>query len=87
MQQGYELGKFIRNRYDQFLGSLVIPELMQVRSTGMNRSRKTALMILAGLWPVNCVQKWHPTLNWQPIPVDYCHLEDEDVSFFDLLEL
>lgn len=39
----------------------------------------TAQVILAGLFPPSVLQKWHPELNWMPIPVYTKENKDEDV--------
>lgn len=36
-------------------------------------------MVLAGLFPPNAETSWNDKLLWQPIPVDYKRLEDDDV--------
>ncbi|XP_025829699.1 venom acid phosphatase Acph-1 isoform X2 [Agrilus planipennis] len=66
--QMYELGKWLRERYGNFLGSLYNPSEFYVQTTDVDRTKVTAQLINAGLWPPNSVQKWGP-LDWQPIPV------------------
>lgn len=52
---------------------------MDVRSTGFPRTRMSAQLVLAGLWPPSEKQKWHGDLPWLPIPVDYKPYEEDDV--------
>lgn len=79
--QEYKLGQFLRNRYDQFLGDYITENILEIRSTGFRRTRCSALLVLAGLWPPRGEQIWNKDLPWQPIPADYKLQPDDDVSF------
>lgn len=78
--QEYRLGQYLRERYDGFLGPCHMDEIMEIRSTGFGRTRKSALLVAAGLWPPRGEQIWNSQLPWQPIPVDYKLQPDDDVS-------
>ncbi|KAK7867403.1 hypothetical protein R5R35_003832 [Gryllus longicercus] len=65
----YQQGKFLRERYDALLGPLYSPRVIEARSTDKDRTKMSALLELAGLWPPQGDQRWNPSLNWQPIPV------------------
>lgn len=51
-----------------------------MRTTDFPRTKMTALVALAAMYPPPTVQRWNPNLNWQPIPYDTMHLENDDVS-------
>lgn len=65
----YELGLYLRKRYDSFLGDLYSPEICYVQTTDVDRTKMSAALIAAGLYPPNEATKWGP-LDWQPIPVN-----------------
>lgn len=67
-QQLYEMGKYFRKRYGNFLGDDYTAEKYYTQTTDVDRTRASAEVINAGLWPPPEKQKWG-SLNWQPIPV------------------
>ncbi|XP_077115806.1 testicular acid phosphatase homolog isoform X2 [Ranitomeya variabilis] len=69
IRQQYELGKYLRMRYEQFLSPTYKKEEIYVRSTDYDRTLMSAQANLAGLYPPNGTQQWHPDIPWQPIPV------------------
>ncbi|OXU23470.1 hypothetical protein TSAR_015564 [Trichomalopsis sarcophagae] len=69
--RAYKLGEFLHERYKNFLGDVYLPELLYARSTDYERTKMSLQLVLAGLFPPTNVQKWHNTLNWQPIPITY----------------
>lgn len=77
----YQLGKFLRTRYDKFLGPIYTDDIMEVHSTGFGRTRKSALLVLSGLWPPTGEQIWNKDLSWLPIEVDYKLHPDDNVNF------
>lgn len=70
-QQQYEQGKFLRNRYSDFLGDFYLSGLYWAQSTDIDRTRMSAQVLNAGLFPPKGYQKWNKELDWQPIPVHY----------------
>ncbi|XP_044261275.1 venom acid phosphatase Acph-1-like [Tribolium madens] len=64
----YNVGKFLRRRYDKFLGAHYTPDIFYTQSTDVDRTKASMQMINAGLWPPEIEQKWGP-LDWQPVPV------------------
>lgn len=77
--QLYNIGKFIRNRYNKFLGTFYSPDEYYTQSTGVDRTKVSMQMVNAGLWPPSKDQKWGP-LDWQPIPVNAEPLDEDMVS-------
>ncbi|XP_066144131.1 prostatic acid phosphatase-like isoform X2 [Euwallacea fornicatus] len=69
--QQFETGKFLRKRYNKFLGDVYSPDEYYTQSTDVDRTRTSMQVVNAGLWPPKAAQKWGP-LKWQPIPV---HME------------
>nr|XP_008190580.2 PREDICTED: venom acid phosphatase Acph-1 [Tribolium castaneum] len=64
----YNMGKFLRKRYDKFLGPHYTPDIFYAQATDVDRTKASLQMINAGLWPPQIEQKWGP-LDWQPVPV------------------
>ncbi|XP_071746219.1 prostatic acid phosphatase [Lepeophtheirus salmonis] len=69
MKMQYELGQYLRKRYDGFLNATYSKEDIFIRSTDFDRTLMSALSNLAGLYPPEGSQIWNPNLLWQPIPV------------------
>ncbi|XP_059777910.1 prostatic acid phosphatase [Balaenoptera ricei] len=69
MEQHYELGQYIRKRYEKFLNKSYRHEQVYVRSTDIDRTLMSAMTNLAALFPPEGISVWNPSLPWQPIPV------------------
>ena len=68
----YTLGRFLRERYGDFLGELYIPDEVSALSSDYDRTKMSLQLVLAGLYPPNhTVERWNQNLNWQPIPARY----------------
>lgn len=68
--QQYELGKWLRSRYDEsFLPKRYCENNIYVRAADVDRTIDSALCNLAGLYPPSGNQIWNKTIHWQPIPV------------------
>ncbi|XP_044743029.1 venom acid phosphatase Acph-1-like [Chrysoperla carnea] len=76
-QRAYKLGKMLRQRYNDFLGEFYDAEIVQTVSTDFDRTKMTAQLVLAGLFPPNSVQQWDEDLLWQPIPVNFLRLHED----------
>lgn len=63
----YLLGKSLRKRYNNFLGSYV-SSVVEGRSTYMNRTKASLELVLAGLFPPSEEEMFYKGLRWQPIP-------------------
>ena len=64
----YNLGKFLRNRYNDFLGEKYDENDIYVRASDVDRTMMSAMSNLAGLYPPQGDQIWNPDIHWQPIP-------------------
>ncbi|KAI4454705.1 acid phosphatase-related [Holotrichia oblita] len=67
--QEYNLGKWLRKRYDNFLPSNYSEKDIFIRSTDVDRTLMSAEANLAGLYPPQPAQTWDSKIPWQPIPV------------------
>lgn len=70
-RRSYYLGKVLREKYSEFLGSIYLPRDIKAQSTDSPRTIMTLQLVLASLYPPETLQKWNPELNWQPIPFTY----------------
>lgn len=62
------------------MGADYTEDKVYVRSTDVTRTKMSAELVLAGLFPPSEIQTWNKNLNWQPIPVSYKSDAEEDVS-------
>uniref|UniRef100_G3PM22 Lysosomal acid phosphatase n=1 Tax=Gasterosteus aculeatus aculeatus TaxID=481459 RepID=G3PM22_GASAC len=83
MRQHYDLGRFLRNRYQGFLNKSYDRQEISVRSTDYDRTLMSAEANLAGLYPPTGDQVFRVGLKWQPIPVHTVPQAEER----DLIEL
>ncbi|XP_077608409.1 prostatic acid phosphatase isoform X3 [Crocuta crocuta] len=84
MEQHYELGRYIRERYRTFLNDSYRREQVYIQSTDVDRTLMSAMTNLAGLFPPEGIDVWNPSLRWQPIPVHTLSLS-EDRDFIETL--
>ncbi|XP_022909416.1 venom acid phosphatase Acph-1-like [Onthophagus taurus] len=78
-QRAYKLGKLLRKRYNHFLGEIYTPDIVEMTSTDYDRTKMSALLVLAGLFPPTSSQKWDDHLSWMPIPY---HFDKNDYDYF-----
>ncbi|CAM1314518.1 Uncharacterised protein r2_g2512 [Pycnogonum litorale] len=67
--QEYELGKFMRRRYKEFIGERYFSNLTYYRSTNFDRTLMSAQLVAAGLFRPTSDDVWNSTLSWQPVPI------------------
>lgn len=79
----YRLGKFLRSRYNDFLGGVYTPKLVVARSSDFERTKMSLQLVLASLFPPRNVQRWNSILNWQPIPASYASRIDDNIILPD----
>lgn len=84
MRQHFELGQFLRKRYTGFLSKNYTRSEIVVRSTDYDRTLMSAASNLAGLYPPNGSQVFHPGLDWQPIPVHTVPQDEERLLSFPI---
>jgi len=68
----YELGKYLRQRYEGFINNTYSPKEIFVQSSDADRAIMSALSNMAGMWPPtpeDPKSQWDSNLAWQPIPV------------------
>ncbi|RZF40436.1 hypothetical protein LSTR_LSTR013898 [Laodelphax striatellus] len=76
-EQMYQIGQSLRKRYSHlFEEHGYRSEDLMVRSTPRVRTYMSVAVLLAGMFPPEGINVWHPTIAWQPIPIftDY-HLD------------
>ncbi len=75
----YNLGKYLRQRYNGFLSETYDENDIYVRSSDVDRTLMSAMSNLAGLYPPQDGQVWNPDLLWQPIPVHTLPVDEDNV--------
>ncbi|XP_013199306.1 prostatic acid phosphatase [Amyelois transitella] len=66
-KRAFELGKFIRSRYDELLSDNYNRSEVFIRSTDVTRAKMTILSALAAIYPPTG-ENWNPDLAWEPVP-------------------
>jgi prostatic aicd phosphatase len=82
----FALGKFFRQRYDNFLGKIYTPDLLEGLSSDVNRTKMSLQLVLAGMFPPVNEQIWETGLNWQPIPFNVVPSDQDTVKFFPFIK-
>lgn len=78
MQTMYNLGRVLRERYDDHLGHYYLPNQLDARCSEFKRTQTSLQLVLSGLFPPKFEQLWNDRLNWQPIPyMFYPDAQDE----------
>ncbi|XP_067209828.1 venom acid phosphatase Acph-1 isoform X4 [Linepithema humile] len=67
----YRIGIMLRERYNDFLGSIYHPRDIYAVSTDIDRTKMSLQLMLAGLYPPHPTQLWNPDLPWLAIPTHY----------------
>lgn len=80
-KQQFELGNFLRERYDGFLDRFYSPHEIFVMSSDRDRTIMSAQVNLAALYkPPNISQNWNPLLPWTPVPIRTIPREEDKVK-------
>lgn len=75
----FNIGRELRATYNEFLGDVVYPTLVDARSTDVNRTKASLLYCLAGLFPPKDEQVWNGAFAWQAIPTYYLTVPNDQV--------
>ncbi|XP_055307347.1 prostatic acid phosphatase-like [Sitodiplosis mosellana] len=67
-RQQYELGKYLRARYQKLIGAHYSPKKVYIRSTDEDRNLQSAQCNAAGMFNPTGDEVWNK-LGWQPIPI------------------
>ncbi|KAI4458935.1 acid phosphatase-related [Holotrichia oblita] len=67
----YNIGRYLRSTYNGFIPTIYSPGILEAISSPYPRCKASMQLVLAGLFPPVAMQKWSPSLNWNPIPYDY----------------
>ncbi|EDW76777.1 uncharacterized protein Dwil_GK19447 [Drosophila willistoni] len=66
----YEMGRWLKYRYGDFMGDFYRPERLHAQATASPRALMSLQTTLAGMFPPNGTpMEWSQQLNWQPIPI------------------
>lgn len=68
-QRQYQLGLFLRRRYEKLLGGRFEPEKVSVLSSDFDRTINSANIVLSAMFPPTENQVWNHDLLWQSIAV------------------
>jgi hypothetical protein len=80
-KMSYDLGKYLRWRYDGFLSKVYSPSEVFAQSSQFDRTIMTVLSVLAGLYPPDSSDRFHADVNWQPIPIHTIPPADDHVNY------
>lgn len=79
----YNLGKLLRERYGNFLGTLYLPNKVNALSTDTDRTQESLQLLLSNLFPPkNTTLEWNRLLNFNPIPYRYVELSESPILWF-----
>lgn len=65
----FELGKYMRRRYQQLLANGDPTKKVYIRSTDLDRTLMSAQCNAAALFPPVGTQVWKSSMRWQPMPI------------------
>ncbi|XP_014487263.1 PREDICTED: venom acid phosphatase Acph-1-like [Dinoponera quadriceps] len=80
-KRAYDLGVVLRKKYNDFLGDVYYQPNVHARSTSFPRTKMTLQLVLAGLYPPARIQKWHSSLAWQPVNIQYTFVRNDGLLF------
>ncbi|KAG8036884.1 hypothetical protein G9C98_004206 [Cotesia typhae] len=67
----FDLGVYLRNRYNDFLGETYVPKKIMARSTEYDRAKMSLQLVMSAIYPPKGDQVWNENLIWQPIAFTY----------------
>lgn len=79
----FKLGKYIRDKYNDFLKIGFKPGVIDATTTYVDRTQASLQLFLAGLFPPEGKLVWNKDLLWQPIPYTYRKRTDKVSYFFN----
>ncbi|XP_043506375.1 prostatic acid phosphatase-like isoform X2 [Frieseomelitta varia] len=80
----YNQGLFLRERYNNFLGSIYSPNIFYLQSTALDRTKMSAMLEAAALWKPTEKQSFKRDLAWQPVTLFYQpYSEDTLMTIWD----
>ncbi|XP_050362292.1 venom acid phosphatase Acph-1-like [Nymphalis io] len=82
-ERAFLVGEYLRKRYNDTISQLYLPDEISVRTTDYARTKMTALIALAAMYPPQAIQRWNTKLNWQPIPYDTMAWKNDDLLHFN----
>ncbi|XP_021948129.1 prostatic acid phosphatase isoform X2 [Folsomia candida] len=68
-KQEFELGRYLRSRYQTYISDNFVPNEIYTLSSDTDRTIMSAELCLAGIFPTENGTEWNPDLKWQPIPL------------------
>lgn len=81
--RAYASGQYLRRRYNGLLSPLYLVDQIRMRTTDYDRTKMTGMLVYAGLYPPQKLQRWNPALDWQPIPFDTPPSADDSFMAFN----
>ncbi|XP_071517146.1 prostatic acid phosphatase-like isoform X2 [Panulirus ornatus] len=79
----YALGKWLHDRYKDFINKKWIPEEVYVRSTDVDRTLMSALCNLAAFYYPDVPDRFEKDLAWLPTPIHTAPLSDDKLLSVD----
>lgn len=73
----YELGRYLRKKYQKLIGTDYSPKRVYIRSTDFDRTLMSAQALAAGLYPLLNDQIWHEQIRTQLIPIHTIPIDQE----------
>ncbi|CAG5017003.1 unnamed protein product [Parnassius apollo] len=88
----FQIGKFIRQRYGsqglKMLSNIYLQDEISVRSTDKERTKMTAQVAMAAVYPPEVPQQWDEGLGkvWQPVPYTAVPLREDYLRYYSNCE-
>lgn len=82
----FKTGTKLRKLYDDFLTKDYVQTVFSMRTTDDDITKMSALLVLAGLWPVPSEEMW-TDLAWQPVPFFNLEKSEDNVCIFSFCNI